>query len=631
MLIWLLNELRSAANEAMREKTVQDTLAQIEQLEEDQDSGVVYEEYAQYAEYGAWVASIPGLIKTNKKLAKKYLRALVECIARKNEITRETPEALIRKIKRCKSLEALEALEAGKNISQPKQETEEGKKYVYRLSVSLEDRITHLAANLADNGGSIRDALAEQRKYLERKKLADKIAWWLTIVLCMLGIGVVCGVVMFMALPAMGIVGTLFASAGIGYVEVPVFYGFIKRSLRNLFVRGVFQAIDNNLLNQLAKEEGKKDRHDYKKEEQEQKLNSGATWWWRRIKYALTSVGGLLTIAATVGFSGVAYTQVLAVLPLIGITAGVGLVIIPWFFAIISLPYFFVMFDNIYRAIKNNIFKQIGEQVKSVYVHDNWSALSGEARAIHILKCFGKSLVVALILGIVVIATVFTAGAWLQGSASFFMSAFNVANSIAEKIGIVIGSIQLATNLGFNLENCFKTVQRFAKIAKGAGNSIRAYVNESIEMVNAEPYLPKKVGIALWRIFRPLVKFGPLILHIIGIGFFTSKGKEAEILQPMLGANETVNTAVAVTTAAVCEGLEDSHTLLHDHNNKAVENDDSHHPAHHQEEAKHCDSHEHADPAADVEWIAGKVYRLFKGDEPAPLEEVEEVVVLIRP
>lgn len=603
-----LNDINSAKNKADRKAAATAAAAQIPSLTGD-------ENWEDYTQYGEWVNSLPELIKNQREQAEFYLLDLIEVVKLKNKIfSEDKAEKLRLKIKRCKSLDELKALETVSIPYEFEYQDDFGNKFISHPVITLEDRIENLNKkdDLDDNGWSIRFALANQKKYLSAKHTADKWAWPLTIVLCMLGIGMVCGVAMFAAWPVMGVVGFLAASAVIGYVEIPVFYSFIKRSLRNIFARGVFESIDNRLLNDLAKEEGRKDRHAFDDNEKEARLNSGATKWWRYLKYTLTSVGGLVTLISTFGFAALAYTQILEVLPLIGITAGIGMVAIPCFFAIVSIPYFFVMFDNIYRAIKNNIFLQIWQQIKDVYYMNGFTTASGKDQFIHLLKCLGRSVVVALVFAIVVAATVFSAGAWLQGSVNFVAGTLGIANAIAEKIGMLIGSIQLATNLGFNFENCFKTIGRLDEVFKNTGKGVKSYFVNVAERVEAEPFIPKKVGIAVWSVLRLIVKFGPLMLHVFGVGMLSAQGTEAFILKPLLGGSETASIIVAASTQAMCEALEDTHTLISDHSHDDEEHD--HHHEHHEHHDHHdhhahksgCDSHEHADPAADVEWLAEK-------------------------
>ncbi len=584
-----LDQIKAADSKALREAAVEAAIDEI--------SGVASnEKWDEYAEYGDWVNDIPQLIFTDKKKAKKYLKTLIDIIARKNKASRDTAEKLIRRIKRCHSIEELNELEAGEVEYHPGQEDADGNKKVFNISLPLQDRIQDLYLNkdvAPDVILLIEDELAKQRKYLERKKLADKIAWPLTIVLCLLAIGVVGALVIFAALPAIGIAGLVIGAGIIGYVEIPVFYGYVKRSLRNLFVRGVFQSIDNNLLNQAADEMSLKDRHALTDAQKNAVLNTGAGWWWRRIKYALTSLGGLLAIAATIGFSALSYMQVLEALPLLGITAGAATVILPAFIAIISALYFFVMFDNIFQAIKKNIFKQIWHQMKEM-----WQKSSGK-------ECAIKCVVAALVLLIAVVATIFTAGAWLQSSADFFTRAFGIADFIAEKIGLVIGGIQLVTTFGFNVENCFKTVGRLGDLIKGAKGKVVAYINEAKEKVEAQSSVPKKVGLVAWYILKPLIWITPLTLHVFAIGMVAALGADAFVLKPILGASEWLNKMVAVLTQAISELLEDSHTLMHDHSHDKDCGHDHHGERGKHEHKKH-DKHEHADPAADLEWLAGK-------------------------
>jgi len=622
--ITCLKAIESARDKKQREAAVEAAFAEMFHLTGDENFG-------DYAPYGDWINTLPGLIKTGKKRANKYLVGLIDTLAHKNKIfTEDTAKKLLLKIKKCKSIEEFNELNAMQLPYLFKGMNALEVKTITRLQITLDDRVKHALKKLPQGiehnnyKNSIGRAYNEQKAYLEKKAITDKLTWPITIILSLLGVGAVCGIAFFAAFPVIGVVGFVAAAAVMGWVEIPVFKAFVQRSLRTLYARGMFQSMDNHLLNQVAQGRGEKSRHYVSDEKNASRLTKYAGLL--RFKYALSVVGGLVAAAATVGFSALTFMQVVEVLPLLGVV-GVAATVAPWIFAGLATLYFFVIFANIYRAIKNNIFAQIIDQTKKIFGMDGWDTASSKERTHHVLICIAKGFGLAFILGLAVVATVFSAGAWLNSSVEFFTAAFNIVGSLAEKLGMVIGVIQLVTTFGFNIENIVNSVASFSHVGSNLKKGILAYVNESIAKVNAEQNVAFKVLIVAWRIVRPLIDWIPLVFHLVGEGMVAAKGAEYKWLKPAPAYDEAVKIGVVATQAA-CEGAVDAHAFI-----PHVHEDDDHH--HHHEE-KH--DHEHFSAADQLEWcyykakssVCSMITFFTNRNQPAP-ELVEEKVVSIRP
>lgn len=553
-----LNDIREAADWRAREDAVGKAKHAAEKIlagKELPESTLDEEELTADSEYykdtyGNWVLTPPA----KRKKRKKQLAALISLTSIQNQIEQDSVGNLIKQIQRCKNINELKRFERGHVLHGVKipayadrlvQLTKEKK-----IDVKKQKRITA--------------SLEKKRAVLRKKRTADRVAIGLTAILSILGVGLTCGIAMVMILPVMPLAALIpvlivFTLLG-GYVEGFVFYDYVKRFCRNI-LRGFWHSIDNHILNREAKKLQLKDRHDLS-----HKQIAHILFRSRKesiIKKVITIASIPFAIAAGVGFTALIFSQVASFLPLIGILGGVAAVAAPWALAAVVGPlYAIIMYSMIYQAIKHNIFAKIKNLIVDLFVYkdkqgNTWSNLSSKQKAKHVGLCILKGFGIAIVLGISVLATVLSAGAWLQSSVSFFTTALGVIETAANAIGWAIGASLIATNLWFSIENSLETVKTFTQV------SWRRFKAACIDTITH----PKKLGLAL-------LSFLPFAIHVAGTGAVDSLGTDA------VGFGEALGEAAKpiAGTIGILEEVEvDAHAMPGIKKDKHEDNHEGHH------------------------------------------------------
>jgi len=592
-----LEAINTAQDAVAREQAVdaaKKSVKKIPDLIDAVEDADALEEYSE--QFGAWVDGIPHLMQSPKKKAKKkskkLLLSLINIAALRNRVKTETKDEFIEEINRCKNIKELAMLSKGKSSYHFPVKDEAGVKKTIRIVMpTLEDR----AARIKMTDDEFLTIYSKRNAYLKKKKLADRFALGLNAVLSILGVGLICGIAIMAILPLMPLAAFIpvlivFSLLG-GYVEGFVYHGYVQKFCRNV-VRGFLETIENNILNReygkkkwllmsqkerdsylkkmhaseaneaMYRDLGRKVRLTLTKEERKQALKKHHTEIM--IKKILVIAAIPVGIASGVGFAGLAFTQLLGLLPILGVATGIVTVAAPWALAIIVGPlYAMVMYSMIHRAIKNNVFMQMKENAIALFKRKE-----GQSMAAHVALCALKLLGLGAILAISVAATVFTAGAWLESSVSFFAAAVGLIDLIANKIGWVIGAVFLGTGLWFSLEKGLDT-------AKSMWDSFA----HALEKGFSSP----KVFSSPKNFFKACLNFIPFIIHLVGTGAVAALGTDAVGELPKK-IGDTWSKILVTSIGTTEEGLVDWKDYGGGHKH---------------EKGGHCD-HSHGDVASDV-------------------------------
>lgn len=583
-----LEAINTAIDTDARERAVEAAKRSVKKIpglidtEKDDDALEAYSE-----QYGAWVYDIRRLAAATKKKEQKKLRklllSLIDVVALRNQVKTETKEEFIEEINRCKNAKALAMLSSGKSSYHFSARDKDDVKKTFRIVIpTLKDRATRTQMT-QDEFLLIYN---QRNDYLRKKKIADRVALGLNAVLSILGVGLICGIAIMAILPVMPLAAFIpvlivFSLLG-GYVEGFVYHGYVQKFCRNA-VRGFLETIENNVLN---RELGKKKWMTLKPQERKAHLAKHRTEIIIKKSLAIAAIP--IGIAAGVGFAGLAFSQLVGLLSVVGVTAGIVTVAAPWALAVIVGPlYAMVMYSMIHRAIKNNVFIEMKKNAIALFKRK-----AGQSMAAHVALCALKLLGLAAILAISVAATVFTAGAWLESSVSFFAAAVGLVDLIANKIGWVIGAVFLATGLWFSIEKGLETAK-----------SMLDFSLHSIKKVFSSPK----------NFFKACLNFIPFIIHVVGTGAVAALGTDAVGELPKVIGNTWAKITVTMVGTAE-EVLVD----LKDYSG-----------GHKHEKGGHCD-HSHGDVASDVvsvfKGIGGFFSRHFGKKKEKVVEEPVDIL-----
>lgn len=386
----------------------------------------------------------------------------------------ETEDELQKRVQHAKTLKELDALEHGQVIRS---------KQIPTLAERLQ------AARQRQPGLDVSETIAEEIKnkriYLEKKKRANTIATVLTAIVSSFGVGLTAGIAMVLILPliwpaiSMGaMIGALIGFTFFGsFTEFFVYRGYVKAFCQRC-VRGFFNSIDNKIYQREAAAKKKlKHATKYDLSETDKKELNKQFQTERIVKRILLLCCIPLAIGAGIGFMGLVFSQVMAVLPLLGVLAG-G-VYIAAFLAILTGPIFaMVMYGMLDKAVEINIFAKMRDHIKKALLYQppkdqpdlTYSKLKWTMQLAHFLKCLIKVIGVVAVLGVSFLATAFTAQAWLESSIGFF--AF-LGKKIAEHIGSVVGLIFLGVNYCFSVDKGLQTIAAlfvpFIKLGSSGG------------------------------------------------------------------------------------------------------------------------------------------------------------------
>ena len=452
----------------------------------------------------------PAVIPKTRTI-KEHLIDLAQLTYLKSCVRFETESELLSRIQHAKSEAELDELEFGiVTLSKKRFRLMMGQRHL-----TLSERIK--GATDADKN-RIKGELEKKRNYLKKKNTADTVATVLTAIVSSVGIGLTAGIAMVLVLPLIwpalslailipALIGfTLFGS----FTEFFVYRSHVKTFCRQ-FVRGFFQSIDDRILNREAKrikENKSADKYDLSDDEKTKVLNSSwKIFFERAVKKSLTIFSIFLALGSGIGFTGFVFSQVASMLALFGV-GGVALVAAPWALAILVGPlYAMVMYGMLYKAVKNNILGKIWGHIYKAFACKGFAELPWYKQLAHLGICFLKAAGVAAVLAVSILATIFTAGAWLDSSIAFFGKALSVVETTAEWIGIAVGLIFLAINLCFSIEKSLLTV-----------SSIKEFISKTSKGEVSNPfkdmfYSPKTFFSAVGKGFVNLIFY---MMHIIG-------------------------------------------------------------------------------------------------------------------
>jgi hypothetical protein len=563
--------------------------------------------------YGEWVQEIPALLFSTKHEEKKKLRKrlndLTHLVYLASCLDFETEAELLKRIQHAKSVKELDALEKGRVI--------QGKQIP-----SLKER---LQAACKRNEHVVSDVMTRRfdsekkakRRYLERKQRADKIATRLAATLSSLGVGLVSGIAMVLIMPLLwpaipigGFIGAFLGFTFFGsFTEFFVYRGYVQTFCRQC-VRGFFNSIDNHIYNREAskhlklKHATKYDLSDLDKKQLRKQFRGE-----RIAKRILILCCIPLALGAGIGFMGLVFSQVVAVLPLLGILAGGIYIAAP--LAILTAPLFaFMMYGMLFKAVKNNIVGQMWNRFLKAILYEapkdhpelTFGKLTLLQKILHVAAAFGKVVGGLSVLGISFFATAFTAQAWLESSINF--CAF-LGRTVAHYIGSAVGIVFLGVNYFFSVDKGLKTMSAlfvpFVKLGAGVGHGVK-------EMFKHPGAFFKAGCVGLFRgikhvVLHPLdtlawclekfINLFCLCVHLSGTSAVATQGTEAFALEKWVGSDPLVNKFLAGATEFTEEAMVDLYdVVLHD----LVE----HHHAHpkfphfyHYDHHKHKHDHEH--------------------------------------
>lgn len=517
-------------------------------------------------EFGPWVEEIPILEngkKKQRKKGKKLRKSLINILATKNRISMEKGDELIAAVNNCKSIDELKALHDGKTHHRFKY-----KDKIYNITTpDLNKRAKK--AKLPPQTLSV--VYKNRETYLKKKQRADRLALGLNAVVSIFGIGLLGAIATMAILPLMPLAAfiptlVVFALLG-GYVEGFVYHGYVQKFCRNL-VRGFFESIENNLLNRVH---GKQKWLTMSADEQKAFLKSnhvdrmtevlyrnlGRKQWLSLSKeerkdtlaqhrkelitkkflaVAIMPIG----MASGVGFASLLFTQFAGLLTFFGIVSGIAAVAAPWALAVVVGPiYGMIMYSMIHNAIKNNVFLQMRDNARALFKRKE-----GQSTAAYVGLCILKSLGFLAVLAISVTATVFSAGAWLEGSVGFFSAAVGLVDSVATKIGWAIGAVFLGTGLWFSIEKSLDTAKELMNLSfKGIKHMFSS---------------PK-------RFFSSLLDSIPLAVHFVATGATDALGTEVVLNIPPSTHAKLAVTAIGIAEEALVDVKDYGDGHSHDH------------------------------------------------------------------
>lgn len=503
-----------------------------------------------------WLAQIPSITsalaeakREERKKAKKKLMLLIK-IASLKSITRwETVEQLKKQVHKTKAIDALnELIEGQKILISPK----DNPTLRYFQAPTLQERYLQAwkrslrPGDAATQFTAFESATIKPRHvYLRKKNDADSVAMGLNFFVSLFGVGLISAVAMMEALPALGrrIMLSIFSGATVtgGYAEGFVYYGYIQKFCRAMADGFFKRGIDRSVYKKYAKDWYGCELYELTKDQFEKIKKASRVA--RYTRYILSIIAAPFALAAGVGFMGLAFSQVLELLTVyLLVTSPIILTIVPWAVAVMVIPYAALMYGMLYKAIKDNIFKKIWEGAKEFFG-------KGDKRLLLI-----KIPLVILVVAISVVATLFTAGAWLQSSISFFHVAFRAIGLVANYVEPVITGIGRAIGVIFLLSNLMFSSDKSIKTANGLFNT--NWKKAGLSFVDAFTS-PKKI-------FKGFLKYFPLAFHIAGNAAVAAKGSEGLELQEYLESYVPIDELTSKIYAAVSEAIEETAVDLND-------------------------------------------------------------------
>jgi hypothetical protein len=551
--------------------------------------------------YGEWLLEIPALLISQEKKDRKKLRRLLNDFTHLAYLSScldfETEEELVKRIRFAKSLKEMDDLKKGRVVQTKKIET-----LAERLTLARQRQKQVIS------DAQIALELNKRRRYLQKKKRAHVAATWLTAMISSLGVGLVSGIAMVLVMPIIfpavsigGLIGGLIAFTFFGsFTEFFVYRGYVK-TFCMLFIKGFFDRINQHIYkreaskyllkqldartdisfneaNKVKKELKYATSDDLTKQDKKQLRKQ-----FRReriIKGMLICCCIPIAIAAGIGFMGLVFSQIVLVLPLLGVMSGGAFIAIP--FIMVTGPLFaIVMYGMMYKAVKNNIFAQMAQHIKKTFLYKapkdqpelTFGKLKWTLKLAHIAKCGIKVFGVLFVLGISFLATAFTAQAWMESSVNFFAL---LGKSIAEYVGKAVGLIFLGVTYCFSVEKGLQTVASLFVPFVKAGETIRDAMREmkkhpkqffATMLSNAWQGI-KNIFLHPLDTLKALVKTlikSFFLVHIVGSSAVTSQGAEAFALTRWFGTQPLTNKMIAGGTELLEEGMVDGYDVaLHD-------------------------------------------------------------------
>lgn len=380
-----------------------------------------------------------------------------------------------------------------------------------------------------------------------------------------------------------------------GLPEASVYHPYLRRFAR-LCQRGFFESIEHHILKKAIKKEIKESIKEINGENEAIKtfdkkkktlfkraLKQEASKQFNRLKQkkspylddlrkkhanelrfkkAAALLAFPIAACTAIGFSALIFTQMGEFLAMLGVASGLALSLTPWTIAIpIGIIYALAMYAMIHQAIKKNIFKEIKHKIVDLFQFKNEN---NHTPLTHLALCLLKAVGLGIVLAVAICATLFTAGAWLHTSVSFFTNALHIVEGTARALAWPIFAMMNLTAFSFSIENSLKTVKTLCDIDYVTiGNAIK---NVFIHPIDTTLYVLKGLYHAATHPVDTLAVLVGKISFLIFCGIhFVSVGATAiysGLEYPFSLMGEIPSKLASFFTSTFSEIFNDSHAII---------------------------------------------------------------------